>query len=337
MSYQKAMEWVSSYANVLDMIRDGNATVNGYDISDGYRIKEDGQARYWIDSVFLYKGLSTVVYSRARSGKTHLNSWALLRERILHPEREILHNVPLFWDDDPRLSQLALPGVTRVRKMSEMLRLGSETVLNGGVPASILDEMDHVLLSQNWREDENVSWKMFTFIEGHLEFCGPLLTYHDRGDIPMFFRRGKLANQILSLHLHGGRRYILSPSTRPRSLLISGLVVPFSTHGGVGFKIDISVGKLHSRLHGTRKKDIAEQVLANIDSCMIRSRSREEEDTEEEEEREPLPLHHDPCPRLEGLAYTWTPKRFRREGDDAQCPKCKKWFKVKYGSKEGLT
>ena len=59
---------------------------------------------------------------------------------------------------------------------------------------------------------------------------------------------------------------------------------------------------------------------------------------EAEKNREPLPLHHEECPRVGGgHSYTWTPKRYYREGEDAMCPKCHGHFKVHYSTDAGTS
>lgn len=54
-----------------------------------------------------------------------------------------------------------------------------------------------------------------------------------------------------------------------------------------------------------------------------------------EEKIEPLPLHHENCPKNNGLIWTWTPNRYYKEGEWAKCSRCKKNFKVHYSADDG--
>ena len=54
------------------------------------------------------------------------------------------------------------------------------------------------------------------------------------------------------------------------------------------------------------------------------------EDDRKDKEKVPLPLHHENCPGLNGLIWTWTPKKYVAAGQWVTCSKCKKGFKVQY-------
>ena len=54
-----------------------------------------------------------------------------------------------------------------------------------------------------------------------------------------------------------------------------------------------------------------------------------------EEKMEPLPVHHENCPKLNGLTWTWTPKKYIQEGQWVTCSKCKRGFKVHYSEEKG--
>ena len=60
-----------------------------------------------------------------------------------------------------------------------------------------------------------------------------------------------------------------SARTGRRQLLIDGPVIPYSTHGLMGFSIDVDVGRLGAKLSGTRPKAIAQQIMDSLSDCMI--------------------------------------------------------------------
>ena len=260
-----SVQWAEEYLSILQDLR------SGADIASLYEGNQDAinKFRKWIDRTFLYRGLTTVVTARAGTGKTHLASWIMLRSLLLHPEWDIFSNVPFFWVGTENLTHLRPANLYSVMSMSEMLKQTSQCVINDRRPAVILDEMDGALMSQLWRSNQNLSWERFTFIERHLMVHGPLLLYHELSDVPHYLRKGTLANQLLSVEIHNGQRYVFSDVTGRRQLLIGGPVIPYSTHGLMGFSIDVDVGRLGAKLSGTRPKVIAQQIMDSLSDCMI--------------------------------------------------------------------
>lgn len=53
--------------------------------------------------------------------------------------------------------------------------------------------------------------------------------------------------------------------------------------------------------------------------------------------KEPLYLHHLNCPQLNGLIYSWKPKKYVPEGTRVTCPKCGGHFYVHYTASESAT
>ena len=53
--------------------------------------------------------------------------------------------------------------------------------------------------------------------------------------------------------------------------------------------------------------------------------------------KEPLPVHHMNCPKLNGMIWTWTPKRYIPEGRWITCSKCKGRFKVTYSDNNNIS
>lgn len=265
LSSSTSVQWAEEYLSILQDLR------NGTDIASLYQGNQDviNKFRKWIDRTFLYRGLTTVVTARAGTGKTHLASWIMLRSLFLHPEWDIFSNVPFFWVGTENLTHLRPPNLYSVMSMSDMLQQTSQCVINDRRPAVILDEMDGALMSQLWRSNQNLSWERFTFIERHLMVHGPLLLYHEMSDVPHYLRKGTLANQLLSVEIHNGQRYVFGDTTGRRQLLIDGPVIPYSTHGLMGFSIDVDVGRLGAKLSGTRPKVIAQQIMDSLSDCMI--------------------------------------------------------------------
>ena len=265
LSATRSQTWARDY---MDALRDLKAGVTVAELCGDNR---DCLNRFirWIDKIFLFRGLTTVVAVRAGTGKTHLASWIALRALFLHPEWDIYSNVPFFWIGNQELESLRPPNLYSVMSMSEMLTRTSQSIINGRVPAVILDEMDGALMSQLWRSNQNLSWERFTFIERHLMVQGPLLLYHEMSDVPHYLRKGTLANQLLSVEIYQGNRYVLSDRSGRKQLLIDGPVIPFSTYGLMGFSIDVDVGKLGAKLSATRPHVVAKQIMDNLDDCLI--------------------------------------------------------------------
>ena len=261
----RSQEWASEYLQALNDLK------AGVTVAELCGDDRDCLNRFirWIDKTFLFRGLTTVVAVRAGTGKTHLASWIALRALFLHPEWDIYSNVPFFWIGSEELESLRPANLYSVMSMSEMLAKSSRSILNGRVPAILLDEMDGALMSQLWRSNQNLSWERFTFIERHLMVQGPLLLYHEMSDVPHYLRKGTLANQLLSVEIYQGKRYVLSDRSGRKQLVIDGPVIPFSTYGLMGFSIDVDVGKLGSKLSATRPHAVAQQILDGLEDCLI--------------------------------------------------------------------
>ncbi|MBX8644637.1 MAG: hypothetical protein KIY12_07960 [Thermoplasmata archaeon] len=280
LSPDRAMGWAKEYSRIRGLISEGRALVAAFDTTDGMHLRLAGHEKYWIDSTLLFRGIPTIVRGAMGFGKTYLNSWTALRAAILHPDWDILTNVPWFWNQDERLDSLRMPNFFAVNSMSEMLRCIAESVLSHRVPAVIIDEMDHAISSQGWKSDENISWQHFTYIERHLDVRGPLLTYHSWNDIPYYMRKGGIVNAILKVRIHEGRRHVFGRRTKPFCLVVTGAAIPYSTHGAMGFKIDVEMGKLHSKLNATNKMEIAKQILDNLSACVLSDSEMQEEGNE---------------------------------------------------------
>lgn len=264
-SSQAAMQAAGNYLSILEDLRNSTGALSGDPEMEALRAR----TAYWVDKHFLFKGLTTVLVAKAGTGKTHFGSWLILRALFLHPEWDIYTNIPFFWVGNDSLENLKPPRLYSVMSMSQLLKASAQSILDGRMPAVILDEMDGALMSQLWRTNQNLSWERFTFIERHLMIRGPLLLYHEVSDVPHYLRKGALANQIVGIYLHGGQRYVFSQRSQPNALIIDGPVIPYSTYGLMGFRIDVDVGKLAAQLHAARPKIVAEQILSKVDDCLI--------------------------------------------------------------------
>lgn len=263
-----AQHTAAEYVSIRNAVAQGNAEIVATSPSK-HGLQYPGQEKFWIDSILLFKGLPTVIFSRNGQGKTHLLSWASLRAAVLHPNWDILNNIPYYWVGEPELDSVAMPHFITIDSMYSMLRQAALSVLNDRVPALLIDEMDHAITSQSWRSDPNISWSHFTYFERHLEIRGPPLVYHSWSDIPYYMRKGGVVNQHLWVSIHTGKRYAFNTYTRPYYLHVAGPYIPYSTHGAIGFKTDVDMGRLHSLVHATRRLQVAEQILDNVDSCIL--------------------------------------------------------------------
>ena len=227
----------------------------------------------WVDKVFFYKGLPTVVYAKMGFGKSYFSSWLLLKAIWLHPDKwDFYANLPFFWVDDKALEDKYKPmSLFRPSKMSELLISSANSILHGRMAAVLLDEMDSALLSQRWQSRENMSWMQFTFVERHLKTRGPVLVYHNASDIPHYLRKRTLTNTIVKLAIRGGQRVVVSERNPNHELIVpaDAPIIPYSTHGLMGFEIDVDMTRLGSKLHGTDIKTIATQIQDNIDDCLL--------------------------------------------------------------------
>lgn len=282
---EHAMMMASRYIDILDGIRNGSgAFFTGVDVTHGSQEVSSHLYRYWIDTNFLFTGRPSIVWAPTGVGKTHLASFVATRAMDLHSDWDILSNVPWYWIDDDSLSELRPDNLITISKMSEMLKFACESVIAGRRAAVIIDEMDNAVVSQNWRSPENKSWKSFSFIERHLEIHGPLIIYHAWNDIPFYMRRAGNVNDFLPPELHGGLRHVFSSRSRPHSLIVDEDIIPYSSHGEIGFTIDVDMERLRKRLRTSRRIEYAEQVLRWLPQCMIDPDEDEEDDENDRED-----------------------------------------------------
>ena len=233
--------------------------------------------RTWVDKVFFFKGLPTIVYARMGAGKTYFISWLLLRAMWLHPNWDFFTNIPFFWADDKELERYKPPQLYAPSSMSQMLIMTSNSILNDRVPATLLDEMDSAIVSQSWQSRKNLSWMKFTFVERHLKTRGPVMVYHSASDIPHYLRKinSNLTNTHIKLTLRGGKRIVASRRNPSHIVEVPSTqaIIPYATHGLMGFEIDVDMGKLNDRLHSSRVKVVAQQILDNVEDCLIDSKN----------------------------------------------------------------
>ena len=292
------------YIARLQKIKNGQTDgIAGMEYATGTIRTDVTLSHYWLDTVFLYNGLSTVVRARPGTGKTHLGAWVILRASIAHPNWDFLTNIPWYWIDDPSLGDCIFPNLYTVHSMSEMLRKSAESVLSGRIPAIIVDEMDSAVTSQAWREKKSNAWKVHTYLAAHLGARGPLLLYHFWNDIPNYLRIGGNVNRHLGIEIYNRERHVFARSTFPHDLVIDGDFIPYSRHGLGGFRIDVDMQELSTSIHETRKDAIARAVLANLDRCTERE-AKLGVSSSEDKEKEKGGEYRDICDlRAEGLTY----------------------------------
>ena len=244
------------------------------------RLKDPENGKYWIDRMFLWKGRGTIVFAPQGQGKTNLCAYLIGRALILHPDWVVLTNIPFFWDfEEFGVQDLRPQRVVSVSTMSGMLKEMARIILNGQIPVIILDELDQVLTSYNYRKRSMDDWMHFIFIERHFKVRGPLMIYHEFKHIPNYLRAGDLLNERLFLTIHGGKRYILSRKTRPYKLVVTEATIPYSTHGLRGFNIDVDMGKLEEQLNAGTTEGLARQILD-----ILKDMDREKEISEKRSE-----------------------------------------------------
>ena len=259
------------YVTRLEKIKKGQTVgVVGTAYANGATRPDASLGHYWLDTVFLYNGLSTVVRARPSTGKSHLGSWVILRATVIHPNWDFITNIPWYWTDDPELSDCILPHTYTVQSMSEMLKQSADSVLAGRIPAIIIDEMDSAVTSQAWKDKSSNAWKVYTYLAAHLGARGPLLLYHFWNDIPNYLRIGGNVNRHLMIEIYNRERHVFARGTFPHDLIVDGDFIPYSRHGLGGFRIDVDMQELSTSIHETRKDAIAKAVLANLGRCTER-------------------------------------------------------------------
>ena len=273
----------------------------------------------WVDRVFLFKGLPTVVYAAQGFGKSYFLSWLLLRAMWIHPSWDFFSNLPCFWEDYPEFLPYKPPALRNPGTMSNLLKLIAESILQGRVPAILIDEMDTPLISQRWKSAPNLSWMQFTFIERHVWARGPVLVYHEASDIPHYLRKRKLVNDIVKLSLRGGQRVIASVRNPNRLLYVPGdtAIIPYATHGLMPFTIDVDMTALNDRLHSSDIRIVAQQIIDSVEDCLLEDKRGRRRATPRKKTGY---LSHFVCPRFGNKE--WCTKAPRQEGPYFTCGRC---------------
>lgn len=330
---EEATEMTNVYARTLETIRDGTGFVDGYNTKGGIRKERTEAFRLWVNTVFFRKDLPVVLYARNGAGKTYFLSWLLLNASIMRPDGDFISNIPWYWDTNPAVEQLRMPNFHNVSRMTEMLRLSSESVLNNRSPYIIIDEMDNAVSSQGFRSREYESWKKFTYIKRHLRMRGPVLAYHSLNDIPLYMRKRQVVGDLLKVYIHGPDRYVFSAQTRPYRLKITGLPIPYSRMGFSDFAIDVDMQKLRLRIGNTSQvKETARRILDNLQECSFDAYRR----AEEEEDRNGM--YRDICDlKAEGLTYRDIQERMKISSVTVRkaLEWCEKHGKQKKSSRDG--
>ncbi len=246
-----ALRKAEEYLHFMKALNDGRMSLAG---------RPD--PKYWLDTMFFYKGRGTIVFASQGQGKTNLCAYLITRALVLHPDWVILTNVPFFWDfEEFGVTDLRPGRVVSVSTMSQMLTEMANIILRGQIPVIVLDELDQVLTSYNYRKKSMDDWMHFIFVERHFKVRGPLMIYHEFKHIPNYLRSGDLLNERLFLTIHDGKRYILSRKTKPYKLVVTESVIPYSTHGLKGFNIDVNMGELEETLNAGTSEGLARQIL----------------------------------------------------------------------------
>ncbi len=265
-----ATQWTNKYIVTLNDIKRGNYFVYGYSTLGDLTAERQEAVKFWIDTIFFRRDLPVVVRARNGRGKTYFLSWLLLRTTIMRPDADILTNIPFYWLTDIRAKPLKVPNFYKINKMSQMLRLSAQSVLNDRIPYVIIDEMDNAVSSQDYKggkESPYASWKEFTYIKRHLLIKGPILAYHSVNDIPNYMRSRQIVADIFKIFVHGPDRYIFSDATKPYSLKIAGDILLYSKHGFNDFAIDVMMRKLRVSIGETNTpKETAKKILENLDA-----------------------------------------------------------------------
>jgi len=268
----------------------------------------------WIRT-FFYPGRATIIVAPNGQGKTYFASWIMRKAVIFNPEWTFATNIPFYFFDE-RFESLRPKNIIQVKKLSEVLNIVADNILQSRQTVLVLDETETFSTSHNWKDS---NWIAFLNISRHLLIRGPLLVYHATNLIPYELRTGQIGNQIMPLLIHEGERYIASARTEPHYLHINSRdpIFPYSHLGWGGFSPDVDVIRLERDLVSIDIRKAAELIKKHLNKYIIRGR----ENIIEEEKKSGIELTCSKC------GYTWVYNG--KSKVYATCPQCGSRVKVR--------
>ena len=235
--------------------------------------------KYWL-SELAYDGMISVLFAPTGQGKSNAGSFIVQSILIMYPRWDIPTNIPFIFA--PKILQSEHPvnfqidRIKFVENMSEMLMESAKSLLEGRIPAPVLDEMDSARIKIQARSRESLSFKFYEYIERHLDTQGPLLIYHLKRDIPTDLQPGGLSHQVFSVspytnYVNGRSRRVISSPTYWETMPMGRryfppplTCLPYHAHGFSPFAIDVDMQWLNQQLGISTKEQAARKILKLI-------------------------------------------------------------------------
>ena len=263
---------------------------SGFDagkIEEIFSISRDEQKylKFWLNEL-LYDGKPTALFASAGSGKSNAAAFIIQLTLVLRPEWDIITNVPLVCSPDIQkymeygdiLKLYQISKVTLVEKMSEALAETAKCVMEGRIPALVLDEFDSALSSVQSRSKEGVSLQAYTDVERHIDTQGPLVIYHYQNAIPKDLRVGNISHQVFGVfpysnpHRRIGRRRVISrpdfwatmPAGGMRYLPLPLTNLAYHNQGWSPYKLDVDMQWLNQQIGKATKLQAAKRIMELI-------------------------------------------------------------------------
>ncbi len=245
----------------------------------GITREEQKTLKRWL-SEMMHDGKISVLFAPTGQGKSNAGSFIAQCILIMYPRWDIPTNIPFIFAPGifqaEHLVSFQIDRIKFVENMSEMLMESAKSLLNGRIPAPILDEMDSARIRIQARSRESISFKLYEYIERHLDTQGPLMIYHLKRDIPTELQPGGLSHVVLSVspytnYVNGrSKRVISSPDyweTMPRGMRYFPpplTCLPYHAHGFSPFTIDVDMQWLNQQLGISSKDQAAKKIIQLI-------------------------------------------------------------------------
>ena len=247
----------------------------------GITREEQRTLKHWLSDELTYDGKISVLFAPTGQGKSNAGSFIAQCILIMYPRWDIPTNIPFIFAprilQDEHLTSFQINRIKFVENMSEMLMESAKSLLNGRVPAPILDEMDSARIKIQARSRESVSFKFYEYIERHLDTQGPLLIYHIKGDIPTELQPGGLSHVVFSVSPYTNyvdhrkpKRVISNPDyweAMPMGMKYFPpplTCLPYHAHGFSPFAIDVDMQWLNQQLGISTKDQAAKKIIQLI-------------------------------------------------------------------------
>ena len=258
---------------------------SGFDLGSiesifGITREEQKTLKYWL-SEMMHDGQISVLFAPTGQGKSNAGSFIVQCILIMYPRWDIPTNIPFIFApgilQGEHRTSFQIDRIKFIENMSEMLMESAKSVLNGRFPAPVLDEMDSARIRIQARSRESVSFKLYEYIERHVDTQGPLMIYHLKQDIPTELQPGGLSHVVFSVSPYTNyrdhkksKRVISSPTyweTMPMGMRYFPpplTCLPYHAHGFSPFTIDVDMQWLNQQLGVSTKEQAAKKILQLI-------------------------------------------------------------------------